>query len=443
MNKIICVLITILFLFSCTEEREVKQRSELEIKMNDIAKGYVRLVLNIGQYDPDFVDAYYGPSDWKPNGTNLSLDSATFESLSANTDSLLDNLEDLSSFQATELETLRYKYLYKQLLAVKAKLFILNGGQLSFDQESKALYDAMAPIKNEEFFQQTIDKLNQILPGKGNVEKRLNEFKRRYEIPKDKIEEVFKAAIKECKERTAKYINLPAGESFELELVNNQPWGAYNWYKGNLRSIIQVNTDLPKHINDAVGIAAHEGYPGHHLYNVLLEQAYVKKRRWMEFTIYPLFSPQSLIAEGTAVYGEEILFPPEERIKFETEVLFPIAGIDPKDVELYYQVEELQKNLAYTGTYAAKNYLDGNWTREQTVKWLQKFELRTKQSADKFTSFIEKYRSYVINYSLGKDIVKEFIEKRGGSSENLARSWELFELLISTPQTPTGLLSIK
>jgi hypothetical protein len=442
-NKIICVLITILFLFSCTEEREVKQRSELEIKMNDIAKGYVRLVLNIGQYDPDFVDAYYGPSDWKPNGTNLSLDSATFESLSANTDSLLDNLEDLSSFQATELETLRYKYLYKQLLAVKAKLFILNGGQLSFDQESKALYDAMAPIKNEEFFQQTIDKLNQILPGKGNVEKRLNEFKRRYEIPKDKIEEVFKAAIKECKERTAKYINLPAGESFELELVNNQPWGAYNWYKGNLRSIIQVNTDLPKHINDAVGIAAHEGYPGHHLYNVLLEQAYVKKRRWMEFTIYPLFSPQSLIAEGTAVYGEEILFPPEERIKFETEVLFPIAGIDPKDVELYYQVEELQKNLAYTGTYAAKNYLDGNWTREQTVKWLQKFELRTKQSADKFTSFIEKYRSYVINYSLGKDIVKEFIEKRGGSSENLARSWELFELLISTPQTPTGLLSIK
>ena len=443
MIRIIFVLSITLYLFSCTENREVKQGSELEIKINDVAKGYVRLVLNAGQYDPDFVDAYYGPPEWRPSETNLQLDSVAYENLNAIADSLLNNLEDLSSFKATELETLRYKYLYKQLLAVKAKLFMINGGQLPFDQESKALYDAVTPVQSEEFFQQTIDKLNQTLPGRGSVEKRLNEFKRKFEIPKDKIEEVFKAAIKECRERTAKYINLPAGESFELELVNNQPWGAYNWYKGNLRSVIQVNTDLPKHINDAVGIAAHEGYPGHHLYNILLEQAFVKKRGWMEFTVYPLFSPQSLIAEGTAVYGEEILFPPGERIKFETEVLFPLAGIDTKDAELFYQVEELQKNLIYTGTFAAKNYLDGNWTREQTVKWLQKFELRTKESADKFVSFIEKYRSYLINYSLGKDIIKEFIEKRGGSSENLARSWELFELLISTPQTPTGLLSTK
>lgn len=443
MSKVIFVLTIVLFLFSCTENKEIKQGSELEIKMNEIANAYVRLVLNIGQYDQDFVDAYYGPPELKPSGKNLQPDSAAFRNLDAITDSLLNDLEDLSSYKATELETLRFKYLYKQLLAVKTKLFMLNGGQLSFDQESKALYDAVSPVQSEEFFQQTIDELNKILPGRGNVEKRLNEFKRKFEIPKNKIEEVFKAAIKECRERTAKYINLPAGESFELQLVNNQPWGAYNWYKGNLRSLIQVNTDLPKHINDAVGIAAHEGYPGHHLYNILLEQIFVKKRGWMEFTVYPLFSPRSLIAEGTAVYGEEILFTPEERIKYETEVLFPLAGIDPKDAELYYQVEELLKNLSYTGTTAAKNYLDGNWTREQTVKWLQKFALRTRESSDKFVSFIEKYRSYVINYSLGKDIIKEFIEKRGGSSDNLARSWELFALLISTPQTPSGLLNTK
>lgn len=407
--------------------------------MNDIAVGYVKLVLEAGKYDPDFVDAYYGPPEWKPAEDGLKIDSAAFNKLNSTADSLLNQLEDLSSFKATDLETLRYKFLYKQLLAVKAKLFMMNGGRFPFDQESKALYDAVSEVKTEDFFQQTLDELNDILPGKGNIEQRLNEFKKSFIIPKEKIEEVFKAAINECRLRTAKYINIPVGETFEIELVSSQPWGAYNWYKGNLRSLIQINTDLPKYINDAVGTAAHEGYPGHHLYNILLEEAFVKKREWMEFSVYPLFSPQSLIAEGTAVYGEEILFPPGERMKFEKEVLFPLAGIDAKDAELYYRVEELKEKLGYAGVTAAKNFLDNLWTRDQTVRWLQKYQLRTIESADKFVSFIEKYRSYVINYSAGNDLIKNYIERRGGSAKNLNRSWELFELLVTLPQTPSGI----
>ena len=50
----------------------------------------------------------------------------------------------------------------------------------------------------------------------------------------------------------------------------------YNWYKGNLRSVIQVNTDLPLAVDRAIDLACHEGYPGHHVYNALLEQRLVK-----------------------------------------------------------------------------------------------------------------------------------------------------------------------
>ncbi|MFI5236625.1 MAG: hypothetical protein ACHQLA_01650 [Ignavibacteriales bacterium] len=439
MSKLIIVLTISIILFSCVEKKEVKQESDLEIIMNDIAKGYVKLVLRTGQYDPDFVDAYYGPQEWKPSGTNLPPDSSAFIELLSISDSLLNELEDLSSYKATELETLRYRNLYKQLLAVKTKIFMLNGSQLPFDQESKGLYDAVSPVYTEDYFQQAIDELNQIVPGKGSIEKRINEFKRKFEIPKGKIEIVFKVALQECRERTSDYITLPPGENFSVEIANNQPWGAYNWYKGNLRSVIQVNTDLPKHIGDMVSTAAHEGYPGHHLYNLLLEWNFVMKREWKEFSVYPLFSPQSLIAEGTANYAEEILFSPGERLQFEKEILYPLAGIDTTDAALYYNINQLQKKLGQAATTAAKNYLDGVFNREQTVKWLQKYQLRTKESAEKYVSFIEKYRSYVINYSLGEDMIREFIEKKGGSSNNLARSWELFELLISTPQTPSGL----
>ncbi|MCK7525312.1 MAG: hypothetical protein MZV64_52320 [Ignavibacteriales bacterium] len=171
----------------------------------------------------------------------------------------------------------------------------------------------------------------------------------------------------------------------------------------------------------------------------MLESNLAKKRNWAEFKVYALFSPQSLIAEGTANYGIAMAFPGDERIKFEKEVLFPLAGLNPEEADLYYKVLELQKNFSYSGNEAARNFLDGKWTREQTVEWLMKNALRTKDSADKYVSFIEKYRSYVINYNLGMDIVKDYIERNGGTENNKGKRWELFEHLLSTPQTPSGL----
>jgi hypothetical protein len=50
---------------------------------------------------------------------------------------------------------------------------------------------------------------------------------------------------------------------------------------------------------------------------VLLEKNLLRDRGWIEFSVYPLFSPQSLIAEGTANYGIEVAFPPAERLQFE------------------------------------------------------------------------------------------------------------------------------
>lgn len=440
MKAFLFIIIT-LSLLACSEKKEPIIQSDLELKMNSIAEDYVKLVLNIGQYDADFVDAYYGPEDWRSDlKSDLQFDSIAYAQISEKTDALLNELESLSEFQADELETLRFRYLYKQLLACKTKIFMLNGVSLPFDEETKALYDATAPIHNDEYFQSAIAELDKILPGRGDVAKRLNDFKIKFAISIEKLEAVFNAAIKESRLRTLKHIKLPEQESFKVEYVKDKPWGAYNWYKGNYFSVIQVNTDLPIYIDRAVDLAAHEGYPGHHVYNVLLESNLAKKRNWAEFKVYALFSPQSLIAEGTANFGIDMAFPGDERIKFEKEVLFPLAGLNPDEADLYYKVLDLQKSFSYSGNEAARNYLDGKWTREQTVEWLQKNALRKKDSADKYVSFIEKYRSYVINYNLGMDIVGNYIERNGGTESNSAKRWELFEHLLSTPQTPSGLI---
>jgi hypothetical protein len=440
-NKLLLIILAGLISISCTEKKETIIPTDVELKMNAIAEDYVKLVLNIGQYDADFVDAYYGPKEWRDSlKSGLAFDSSAYKKLSSVADKLLNELESLSEYKATELETLRYRYIYKQLLACKTKIFMLNGVQLPFDEETKALYDASAPTHSDEYFVTAIAELDKLLPGKGDVAKRLNDFKTKFVIPTEKLKDVFDAAIKECRTRTLNHIKLPEEESFKVEYVKDKPWGAYNWYKGNYFSVIEVNTDLPIFIDRAVDLAAHEGYPGHHVYNVLLEYNLASKRNWFEFKVYALFSPQSLIAEGTANYGIAMAFPGDERIKFEKEVLFPLAGLNPDQADLYYKVLDLQKSFSYAGNEAARNYLDGKWNREQTVSWLQKNALRTKESADKYVSFIDKYRSYVINYNLGMDIVKDYIERNGGTNDNPQKRWELFEHLLSTPQTPGGLV---
>ena len=65
MNKLILTLAIVFILVSCSEKKESVIQSDLELKMNNIAEDYVKLVLNIGQYDADFVDAYYGPEQWR------------------------------------------------------------------------------------------------------------------------------------------------------------------------------------------------------------------------------------------------------------------------------------------------------------------------------------------------------------------------------------------
>jgi hypothetical protein len=189
----------------------------------------------------------------------------------------------------------------------------------------------------------------------------------------------------------------------------------------------------------AIDLAAHEGYPGHHVYNALLEKNLVRNRGWKEFTVYALFSPQSLIAEGTANFGKEVVFTKAERLKFEQEVIFPAAGLDPKLAAEYYAVQEMTEQLSYAANEAARRLLDGEIDAAAAAAWLEKFALLEPKRAQQRVRFIEQYRSYVINYNLGEDMVRTYVEKRGGTVTEPEKRWQIFTELLSTPRVPNGL----
>jgi hypothetical protein len=404
--------------------------------MSQIAREYVRLVLALGHHDRDYVDAYYGPADIKAeaDAANLPLDD-----IGKAVNTIAESLKGVPVDGRDELTRLRRQYLEKQLSAMRARVRMLNGERLSFDEESQALYDAVAPAHPDSHFQEVLDRLDKRFPGAGPLVERYDAWRRAFVIPRERVDPVFKAAIAACRERTLKHVALPANESFTVEYVTNKSWSGYNWYQGGFRSLIQVNTDLPIYIDRAIDLACHEGYPGHHVYNALLEQHLVKERGWIEFTVYPLFTPQSLIAEGTANFGIEVAFPGRERVAFERATLFPLAGLDPSRAVEYYEVQALVDELSYAGNEAARRYIDGVIDRDAAVAWLERYALMPHDRAAQRVRFFDQYRSYVINYNHGKDLVRRFIESRGGTAANPEKRWQEFERLLSSPRLPSGL----
>jgi hypothetical protein len=306
-----------------------------------------------------------------------------------------------------------------------------------FDVESYALFDAVAPHYDAAHFAPILGRIEALLPGEGPLVERLERFRAQFVIPTDRLAAVFDAAMAECRTRTLAHIDLPADESFTIEYVTNQPWSGYNWYKGDYFSVIQINTDIPIYINRAVELGCHEGYPGHHTFNVLIERELVDGRGWVEFTVHPLYGPQSLISEGSANFGVKLAFPGEERLQFERDVLFPIAGIDPAQAGVYDEIVGALDELAHAENEAARLRLSGELDAEGTADWLMRTELATRARAEQRVRFIETYRSYVINYNLGEDLVAAYINERAGN--DVERRWAEFERVLAEPFSPADI----
>ncbi|MGV3516695.1 hypothetical protein [Luteitalea sp.] len=403
--------------------------------MDALAHAYVQLVLALGVHDADAVDACYGPASLT---TDVEAAAPTLPDIAQAAADLQERLMAVAP-PADEPTARRLRMLRAQVRALAARVAMQAGARVSFDDESGALYDAVAPTHDAAHFEPLLAALEAVLPGDGPLGERYERFRTAFVVPPERVDRVFRAAIDASRARTLARVPLPEEETFTLAYVTNRPWSGYNWYQGDYRSGIEVNTDLPIVIDRALDLACHEGYPGHHVYNVLIEQHLVRGRGWIEWAVYPLFSPQSLIAEGTANFGITVAFPEEDRRAFDREVLFPLAGLDATQADRYRHVQHLVARLSYAGNEAARQYLDGTMTLEQAETWLERYALMDQPRAAQRVRFFERYRSYVINYNVGEDLVRAFVEAHGGTGDRPERRWDVFMRLLREPHLPSEL----
>ena len=401
--------------------------------LDGIAADYVHLTLEAGQREEGYVDAYYGPAAWAAEAKAKPRDVAT---LRKDARTLAVKLAAIKPARLSPDDRTRRAFLAAQLKAAETRLAMIAGVKFSFADEAQGLFGERPALKPLSAYDPVIAEIEKLVPGDGPLWHRVDAYQNRYVVPAGKLEPVMRAAIAECRARTAAHIALPRQERFELELVTGKSWSGYNWYKGNAHSLIQVNTDLPVRIDRAVDLGCHEGYPGHHALNMLLERNLARTKGWVEFTVYPLFSPQSFIAEGSANAGIDLAFPGPQRAAFEAATLYPMAGLDPATAGPYNRLLDLLHKLAGARMTIAADYLDGKIGRDAALDQIQTYQLVSRKRAEQSLSFTDDYRSYVINYGLGQDMVTADLKRAGDSS---AARWKRMAAIISRATLPGDL----
>lgn len=386
-------------------------------------RAYLRLPLEIEKHVPGYVDAYIGPAALK-----AEIEAAEPKTPAA----LLDDLSWLRASLPSE-DPNRRAYLQAMLRSMECTLRRLSGEEIGYLDEAKQLYDIEPHLTDESHFTAAHNELDTLLPGTGSIPERMEALRQRYRVNSDKLLPLIELARAETRRRTIALFELVEGESLEVSLINDKPWRAYNWYKGNYHSLIEFNTDIPLMTLDLLVTFAHEGYPGHHTEQMLKDKLLYQDKGYDEEAVRLLSAPTAVISEGIATAALEIIFPNHSDEVWNDEVIFPAAGITADPIEQRIRIIAADRQLRYVYDNASILYHTGRLNEEQTVDYFRTYALNSEQGARQSFRFINDpyFRSYTHTYTSGYDLIQQVSNGRD--------KMPLFRRLLTEQRLPSDL----
>jgi hypothetical protein len=422
LNKIYLILIVII-VNSC-------EIFENETDLNESAKELVTITLKLGELDPDLVDSYIGLQ---------KLDSNEEIRLELIEKDLKNLFYDINKTKPdNDISLLRKNYQLAILNSLKYRIKFLKGDKVEFLKECEKIYQYKPSLRPISYYDSLLVELDSLIPGEGNLIDRYSKYRHKFIVKNDHLDGSFRKALDYAALKTKEYIEMPIEEGVTIEYMEGAPWSAYNWYKGNYNSLIQVNKSVDIHFEKILDLAAHESYPGHHVYYTKREKNFYKDSGFVEFSIYPLYSPVSFLAEGTAEYGIDLVFPENEKIDYIYNNLVNDEEVSKDDLKKYISILDIFEKLDEVIINISQKYLDGEIIIEEAVRMLRKYGLESEISAIRRMNFVRRYRSYIINYTLGKRFVKNYIEKHADNEES---KWDIYKDLIEKPYLPNDLIT--
>jgi hypothetical protein len=358
-----------------------------------ILERYLTLGLRLGRHVDGIVDSYAGPLE-----IAAAVDAEPLREpaeLAADAETLLGEVDE--------------PWLHDQVRGLHTCASFMAGANGSYADEVEGCYGFRPEHTDESVFEAAHEELDRLLPGDGPLAERYESWRDSIKVPADRIEATVAALIEEARSWTRGIVELPDGEGVDLEVVRDRPWMAFCEYRGGLRSQISVNADLPISAFELLHISCHETYPGHHAERVSKDDRLVRGEGRLEETLVLMPTPQSLVSEGIAELGSELLMSNEggERL---TAVLATVAGIE-LDLPHALAVSRAREPLGWAEVNASLMLHEDGASADEVQAYLARWGLRTPDFAAHVVRFITEpsSRTYIVTYSAGRELCRGYV----------------------------------
>ncbi len=368
--------------------------------MTVLAERYLTLGLRLGRHVDGLVDSYCGPRELAQAVAAEAVIAAP--ELVAEADGLAADLE------LSDLEPQRRAWLGDQVGGLRAYAGVLAGESISYVEEVERCYGVRPEPVPEDTYREAHARLDELLPGHGSLLERYDGWRQGRRVSSGRMIPALTALVELLRTRTLRLLELPEGEAVVVEEVHDEPWWAFNYYQGDLRSRVVVNADTLTTPFDLVGLAAHEAYPGHHTEHAVKEQLLIRDRGWLEEAIQLVPTPQSVVSEGIAEIGLDLLL--DEVLEGEIGDVLVAHGLED-DLGLALEVARARRPTRGLGLDAALIVHERGGTVAEAQAYVERWGLRTPEQAAQTVRFVTDptWRAYVVTYSAGQELCGAYV----------------------------------
>jgi hypothetical protein len=387
-----------------------------------VARDYVELALDAQRLQPDLISVIAPQPIPSTRGKKSARDAVAIERALGALTTRLDGVGPVTD----RLDAMRLRALRARIESLRVQMRPADAPQLPVAEEVARKFGFVPDFRPLAGYDAALDRLDKAMPGDGNLPERIDAMKKAAIVPPDRIEPVSRAAIAECRRRTAAHLDL-GREGIELKVTDDPTFPAGATYAGGGKSIVTVSRVLPMNVDQVLQMACHEVYPGHHVHYVTLDRALNSGRGWVEFSVDQV-GPAVPVAEAVAEYGVGLAFPVEERLAFERDVLFPLAGLTMGDPAQWRAYLSARSSILGASATVARDYLGGSIDHDQARRQFIRYRLQTPEAAGQLLKMLSAVGSYVIASDLGWYTIDRVMQGR-----SVEEQWRLLAQIEREP----------
>jgi hypothetical protein len=375
--------------------------------ISPFGEDFLLTALRINKHIKGYVDFYYGPEKLRQIVDNEPITPPSRLMVA------LNNLLNKLDLQGYDIE--RERYLEKMLKAMRTSIELLNGIEISIEEQFLNLYDVVLRPANESELKNLKNEYEKAYTGLGSLDDRLAKLRVSRRIPEDKVLKFFKRALEITKKRTKElFINLlPENEQILIDLTQEKnddkiKWACYEWYLGNYNSRLEVNPKFDMYWTVLLMYSAHEGYPGHHTEFSVKEETLYRELNQFEHSILLLNSPKIVISEGIADLALNVLYSYREQAEIGLNE-FCLDTSKEDSLETMIAQNKVRNKLNLFWYNFAYHALIDIYTKEELFSYGRNYEIF---GEDDLRNQIKRlsdpvYSKNAFTYNLGMNIIKK------------------------------------